>query len=320
MNQTAARRISFYEQMTTIRLFETQVGQWHRAGLAPGLVHLYSGQEAVAVGACEALNKDDYIASHHRGHGHCIAKGADLAHLFAEILGRRSKYGQGRGGSMHIFDPENFNLGTNGIVGGGIPLATGAALSAKLENKNRIAICFFGDGALNQGILFESMNMAAVWSLPVLFICENNGYGEFTETDDVTAGHPYTRRGETFDIPSHRIDGMDVVLVHDAVEQAAARARGGEGPTFLICDTCRFSGHHAGDNQDYTDPEERLLWESRDPILKIRNDMIASGASSAAKVKTIDRRIEKMVQTAAEEAKAIPFPEPEELNSHLHAD
>lgn len=312
--------LSLYETMRSIRSFEKVVAQLHRAGQAPGLIHLYSGQEAVAAGACGALNTDDYIASHHRGHGHCLAKGSDPVHLFAEILGRKSKYGNGRGGSMHIFDPATGNLGTNGIVGGGIPLATGAALSAKLEKGTRVAIAFFGDGALNQGILFESMNMAAVWSLPVVYICENNGYGEFTEIDAVTAGHPYTRRGETFEIPSYRVDGMDVLSVFDAVTAAASRARRGDGPTFLVCDTYRFSGHHVGDEQTYKDTEERRLWEARDPIPLLRNVMIETGVAESSDIDTIDSKVEKAILAAAEQAKAVPFPDSQELEYYLYAD
>jgi TPP-dependent pyruvate/acetoin dehydrogenase alpha subunit len=288
--------------MVTIRAFEDQVRQFHRAGLAPGLVHLYSGQEAVAVGACGALQPADVIASHHRGHGHCIAKGGKLDQLFAEILGRASEYGLGRGGSMHIYDPANGNLGTNGIVGGGVPLATGAALSAKLKGDESIAVCFFGDGVLNQGILFEAMNMAALWALPVLYICENNGYGEFTEIDDVTAGRPYTRRGEAFGIASEKIDGMDVAQVYAAVSAAAEKARSGGGPTFLICDTYRYSGHHVGDAEEYKDDAERQLWLERDPILKIAALL---GSHDAAAITT---EVEAEVKAAAGRAKAVPMP------------
>ena len=307
------RLAEFYRTMVTIRAFEDQVRQFHRAGLAPGLVHLYSGQEAVAVGACGALQPADVIASHHRGHGHCIAKGGKMDQLFAEILGRASEYGLGRGGSMHIYDPANGNLGTNGIVGGGVPLATGAALSAKLKGESSIALCFFGDGVLNQGILFEAMNMAAVWALPVVYICENNGYGEFTEIDDVTAGRPYTRRGEAFGIQSEKVDGMDVLEVHAAVSVAAEMARSGGGPSFLICDTYRYTGHHVGDAEEYKDDAERQLWLARDPILKIAEML---GADDAA---AITAEAEAEVKAVAGRAKAIPMPSANHAEADVYA-
>ena len=192
------------------------------AGAIPGLVHLCSGQEAVAVGVCSLLRAEDVIASNHRGHGHCLAKGADITRLLAEILGRRTGYGLGRSGTLHMFDAAHANLGTNGIVGGGIPLAAGAALSAMRRGRGEVAVCFFGDGALNQGLLFEVMNMAAIWRLPAIFVCENNGYGEFTASEDVTAGSNPVGRGAVFNIPSEAVDGMDVL----AVRAAAARAIG----------------------------------------------------------------------------------------------
>ena len=187
--------------MQLIRTFEEQVRNLYSGGAIPGLVHLCAGQEAVAVGVCSLLGADDMIASTHRGHGHCLAKGADVGRLMAEIMGRRTGYGLGRGGTLHIFDAANGNLGTNGIVGGGIPLAAGAALSAKRRGRRQVAVAFFGDGALNQGLLFEVMNMAAIWRLPVLFVCENNGFGEFTAIEDVTAGPDPITRGIAFGVP-----------------------------------------------------------------------------------------------------------------------
>jgi|TARA_B100000315_G_scaffold250105_1_gene282387 pyruvate dehydrogenase E1 component alpha subunit len=311
--------LDLYRGMVTIRAFEEQVRQMHNAGLAPGLVHLYSGQEAVGVGTCAALNANDYIASHHRGHGHCIAKGSDLDRLFAEIIGRRPGYGMGRGGSMHIHDPATGNLGTTGIVGGSVPLATGAALSAKLRNTGQVAVSFFGDGVLNQGILFESLNMAALWSLPVVFVCENNGYGEFTEIDDVTAGRPYTKRGEAFDIPSIKGDGMDVLAVYEAVSKAVDRARQGDGPTFLIFDTYRYSGHHVGDKQEYKNDEERQLWQSRDPISKLADTMVKQKKATREDLQRLDDEINSTVAAAANQAKQMPEPDANDLGKHVYA-
>ena len=316
---TKDKLLELYRGMVTIRAFEEEVRKMHNAGLAPGLVHLYSGQEAVGVGTCTALNSDDYIASHHRGHGHCIAKGSELDRLFAEIIGRRSGYGMGRGGSMHIYDPATFNLGTNGIVGGSVPLATGAALLAKLRGTGQVAVSFFGDGVLNQGILFESLNMAALWSLPVVFICENNGYGEFTEIDDVTAGRPYAKRGEAFDIPSEKADGMDVLAVHETVSKAVTRARNGDGPSFLIFDTYRYSGHHVGDKQEYKDDEERELWLSRDPIPKLSEMLVAEKKIKQAELDELDAEIKATVIAAANQAKKMPEPDADDLTRHIYA-
>ena len=314
-----AKSIELYRDMVTIRTFEEEVRKMFSAGLAPGLVHLYSGQEAVGVGTCEVLSADDYIASHHRGHGHCIAKGGDITRLFAEIIGRRPGYSLGRGGSMHIHDPETGNLGTNGIVGGSVPLATGAALSAKLRGTGQVAVSFFGDGVLNQGILFESMNMAALWSLPVVFVCENNGYGEFTEIDDVTAGRPYSKRGEAFDIPSGKYDGMDVLVVFDAVSKAVERARKGDGPSFLIFDTYRYSGHSVGDKQEYKDEKERQLWESRDPIQKMAKAMADMKLASKRDLEKMDEEISATVVAAAKEARKMPAPGADDLTRHIYA-
>lgn len=316
---TKDKLLELYRGMVTIRAFEEEVRKMHNAGLAPGLVHLYSGQEAVAVGTCTALNSDDYIASHHRGHGHCIAKGSELDRLFAEIIGRRSGYGMGRGGSMHIYDPATFNLGTNGIVGGSVPLATGAALLAKLRGTGQVAVSFFGDGVLNQGILFESFNMAALWSLPVVFVCENNGYGEFTEIDEVTAGRPYAKRGEAFDIPSEKADGMDVLAVHETVSKAVTRARNGDGPSFLIFDTYRYSGHHVGDKQEYKDDEERELWLSRDPIPKLAEMLVAEKKIKQAELDELDAEIKATVIAAANQAKKMPEPDADDLTRHIYA-
>ncbi|MBT4938327.1 MAG: thiamine pyrophosphate-dependent dehydrogenase E1 component subunit alpha [Rhodospirillaceae bacterium] len=311
--------IKLYKDMVTIRAFEEEVRKMFSAGLAPGLVHLYSGQEAVGVGTCATLDKDDYIASHHRGHGHCIAKGSDITRLFAEIIGRRPGYSLGRGGSMHIHDPETGNLGTNGIVGGSVPLATGAALSAKLRGTGQVAISFFGDGVLNQGILFESLNMAALLSLPVVFVCENNDYGEFTEIDDVTAGRPYTKRGAAFDIPADKYDGMDVLVVYDAVSKAVERARKGKGPSFLIFDTYRYSGHSVGDKQEYKDEKERQLWEARDPIQKMAKLMVKMKLATKNDLKKMDEEINSTVVAAAKVAKKMPVPGADDLARHVYA-
>ena len=305
--------------MQRIRAFEEQVRNLAAGGAVPGLVHLCAGQEAVAVGVCAQLRAQDAIASNHRGHGHCLAKGADVDGLMAEIMGRRTGYGHGRAGSLHMFDVRNGNLGTNGIVGGGIPLAAGAALSAKRRGRGEVAACFFGDGALNQGLLFEVMNMAAIWRLPVLFVCENNGYGEFTASEDVTAGKDPVGRGAVFDIPSEAVDGMDVLAVREAALRAIARARAGEGPGFLVCTTYRYGGHHVGDAQDYKDADEAEAWRRKDPIARLARRLQDAGMATAAEIAAMAAEAEAVVRTAVERAKAAPLPDAADLGAHLYA-
>ena len=311
--------LRMYRTMFTIRTFEDQVRKIHLAGLAPGLVHLYSGQEAVAAGVCSALLPDDYIASHHRGHGHCIAKGSKLDLLFAELMGRKPGYGLGRGGSMHIYDAETRNLGTNGIVGGGVPLATGAALSARLRESGEVAVSFLGDGVLNQGIMFEAMNMASVWSLPVIYVCEDNRYGEFTETSTVTAGRQYIDRGAAFDIASENVDGMDVLAVHEAAARAVGKARKGAGPTFLVCQTYRYSGHGVTDRQDYKDDAEERKWLKRDPIPRLARWLARSKRATREDLTVIESEVREAVTAALESAKRMPGPTERDLMDHVYA-
>ncbi|MGH6725071.1 MAG: thiamine pyrophosphate-dependent dehydrogenase E1 component subunit alpha [Pseudolabrys sp.] len=305
--------------MQLIRAFEEQVRSLFSGGAVPGLVHLCAGQEAVAVGICSLLGAHDTIASNHRGHGHCLAKGADVARLMAEILGRRTGYSLGRGGSLHIFDAENGNLGTTGIVGGGIPLAAGAALSAKRRGRRDVAVAFFGDGALNHGLLFEVMNMAAIWRLPALFVCENNGFGEFTAIEDVTAGPDPIARGRAFGIPSETVDGMDVLAVRAAALPALERARDGGGPSFLICNTYRYGGHHVGDKQDYKDDADAKAWRLKDPIERLGRRLLDSGLASAAAIAALKREIDEEIRTAVELAKTAPAPAADDLGAHLYA-
>jgi TPP-dependent pyruvate/acetoin dehydrogenase alpha subunit len=310
--------LAMYRDMVRIRQFEEQVRSLSQGGLVPGLVHLCAGQEATNVGVCSLLRQDDVIASHHRGHGHCLAKGARADLLMAEILGRKPGYSGGRSGSMHIFDPEHGNFGTNGIVGGGIPLATGVALTARTQGTDRVAVAYFGDGALNQGLVPECMNMAAIWTLPVIFVCENNGYGEFTALEDVTAGPSLIARGEVFGIPSREVDGMDVLAVRSAFAEALQRARRGEGPSFLVCNTYRFGGHHAGDKQDYKNKEEMRMWQERDPILRLAQHLVENGMTDAAQLAAIDTKVGAEIKDAVAFAKAAPEPSADDLLSHVY--
>ena len=303
-----------YRMMVLIREFEERVRVLSQGGLVPGLVHLAAGQEAAIVGTCMSLRQDDWIASHHRGHGHCLAKGADPTRLLAEILGRVTGYCRGRSGSMHVFDRENCNLGTNGIVGGGIPLATGAGLSIRSRGEDRIAVAYFGDGAMNQGLLPECMNMAAIWSLPVVFVCENNGFGEFTATDDVTAGHDLLTRGGTYDIPSVAVDGMDLLAVDAAFRDAADRARRGDGPTFLILGTYRYGGHHAGDKQDYKTADEIREWQEKDPIPRLARHLLENGLATDDDLSGIAAAVRADLAEAVKVAKAAPEAEVADLS------
>ncbi len=314
---SAQEALRLLHSMQLIRTFEDQVRNLYSGGAIPGLVHLCAGQEAVAVGICSLLNPADTIASNHRGHGHCLAEGADVDRLMAEIMGRRTGYGLGRGGSLHIFDAANGNLGTNGIVGGGIPLAAGAALSAKRRGQGDVAVCFFGDGALNQGLLFEVMNMAAIWHLPVLFVCENNGFGEFTAIEDVTAGPNPIARGLAFGIVSETIDGMDVMAVRSAAQRALERARQGSGPTFLICTTYRYGGHHVGDKQEYKDDAEAKAWRLKDPIERFSRWLMQSGLATPQDIAALMQDVERDVRTAVARAKAAPLPAADELAGYL---
>jgi pyruvate dehydrogenase E1 component alpha subunit len=305
--------------MLLIRRFEERLTTLTLAGTAPGLNHLSAGQEATAVGVCSALRDDDYLASNHRGNGHTLAKGARPDKLMAEVLGRRSGYCGGRSGSMHVFDKTTANLGTNGIVGGGVPLAAGAALAAKVRKTGQIAVCYFGDGALNQGLVPECMNMAAIWSLAVVFVCEHNGYGEFTASEDVTAGKDLLTRGTVFDIPSQRLDGMDVLAVREAADAAVARARAGGGPSFLLCTTYRYGGHHVADAQDYKDDDEAAAWRERDPIERCRRHLLEHGLAKPADVDAIDAAVGKEIEEAVAFATSSEPPEPATLRAFVYA-
>jgi pyruvate dehydrogenase E1 component alpha subunit len=309
-----------YRQMTKIRSFEDQANQLYLRALMPGLTHLYAGEEAVAVGVCEALRPDDYVTSTHRGHGHCVAKGAALDRMFAELLGKKAGYCKGKGGSMHIADPDTGNLGANAIVGGSTPIATGAAFSAKRLGNGRVAVCFFGDGALGQGLLYESMNMAAIWKLPVLYVCENNLYNEYTPMQEVTAGDIQSR-GPAFGVPSNRVDGQDVQAVHSAAKEMIDRARKGEGPGYLVCDTYRYHGHHIGDinREYYRSKAEEAKWKERDPIALFSSWMISSGVADKAAIEKIDAEVKAEVEAAVDFAVKAPYPSPDEVGEDIYA-
>src|SRR5512134_1883041 len=259
--------LHMYQQMLKIRVFEDHVNDLYQTRRMPGLAHLYIGQEAVAVGVCEALRRDDYITSTHRGHGHCLAKGAAVDKMFAELLGKAPGYCRGKGGSMHIADQDTGNLGANAIVGGSAGIATGAAMSAKMRGTDQVAVCFFGEGALGQGLLYEEMNMAALWKLPVIYVCENNLYGEYTPCGETVAGE-ILARARAFGIHAETVDGQDVQAVNAIMRTLVERARRGAGPAFMQYKTYRYYGHHVGDvNREYRTLEEERDWMTRHDAL-----------------------------------------------------
>jgi len=315
------RWLHFYRQMLKIRLFEEEVNQLYLGAKMPGLAHLYIGQEAVAVGVCEALRQEDYITSTHRGHGHCLAKGASLDKMFAELLGKAAGYCRGKGGSMHIADQDTGNLGANAIVGGSAGIATGAAISIKMRGTNQVAVCFFGDGALGQGLLYETMNMASLWKLPVIYVCENNQYNEYTHFSETTAGE-VTSRAAAFGIHTESIDGQDVRTVHATAQKLAERARHGDGPAFLECLTYRFHGHHVGDidRAYYRSKAEEDEWKSkRDPV-KLLADWLEKNKLADGKLfERIENEVSAEIKEAVNFALNAPYPQADEVDQHVYA-
>lgn len=311
-----------YRQMVRIRTFEDNANQLYLSAKMPGLTHMYSGEEAVAVGICEALRKTDKITSTHRGHGHCVAKGAEFKEMFCELLGKEEGYCRGKGGSMHIADQSNGNLGANAIVGGSMGIATGSAFSAKLLGRDDVTVCFFGDGATAQGLMYETMNMAALWNLPVIYACENNGYSEYTRTDEIAAGS-ITARAEAFGIEAFQIDGQDVLAVNKLTEQLVDRCRKGEGPFFIELMTYRYHGHHVGDinREYYRSKEEEQDWkENRDPIIRFRSWLIEQGIASEAEIETMNAEIKKDAADAVEYALNAKYPDVSEVDMHVFTD
>ncbi|UYN89319.1 MAG: thiamine pyrophosphate-dependent dehydrogenase E1 component subunit alpha [Anaerolineales bacterium] len=312
--------LQMYEQMVRIREFEDKVNELYTSAKMPGLAHLYIGEEAIAVGVCEALNGDDYITSTHRGHGHCIAKGAAVDIMFAELLGKAAGYCGGKGGSMHIADQANGNLGANAIVGGSAGIAAGAAFSAKRLGTGQVAVCFFGEGALGQGLLYETMNMAQLWKLPVIFVCENNMYNEYTHYNETAAG-TLAGRAEAFGIHTEEIDGQDARVVNEAAKRLVERARKGEGPSFLICNTYRYHGHHVGDidRAYYRPKEEELEWQQRDPITILADWIIGQKLSDQSVLDHIKADVKSEVARGAEFALNAPYPDPSEVDTNVYA-
>jgi acetoin:2,6-dichlorophenolindophenol oxidoreductase subunit alpha len=318
---TVEKWLQMYRRMQTIRLFEEQVNELYTRALMPGLAHLYTGEEAVAVGVCEALRLDDYITSTHRGHGHCLAKGASPDRMFAELLGKAAGYCKGKGGSMHIADPTTGNLGANAIVAGSTGIATGAAFSAKHLKTGQVAVCFFGEGALGQGVLYEVMNLAALWKLPVMYVCENNLYTEYTHFSETTAGD-ILARGTAFGVPAESVDGQDVRVVYATATKLIERARQGGGPAFLLCNTYRYTGHHVGDisREYYRSKLEEQEWKTkRDPIKLLGDWLTSQRLADAAALVRVESEVRAEMQSAVDFAVAAPYPSPEEAEQDVYA-
>jgi len=317
----AERWLRAYRQMARIRLFEEQVNELYTRALMPGLAHLYSGEEAVAVGICEALRIDDYITSTHRGHGHCLAKGASPDRMFAELLGKEAGYCRGKGGSMHIADPATGNLGANAIVGGSVGIATGAAFASKRLRNGRVAVCFFGEGALGQGSLYEVMNLAQLWKLPVIYVCENNLYNEYTHYSETTAG-TILGRAEAFGLEAASVDGQDVRAVHEVATRLVNRARSGDGPAFLQADTYRYSGHHVGDinREYYRSKQEEAHWKNdRDPITLHAGWLVAEGYAMPALLEQITAEARAEMEAAVKFAVNAPYPSVDQVEQDVYA-
>ncbi|ELZ62664.1 2-oxoacid dehydrogenase E1 component subunit alpha, partial [Haloferax sp. ATCC BAA-644] len=289
--------------MLTIRAFDTKAADLFSDGELPGFVHLYVGEEAVGVGACSALESDDYITSTHRGHGHCISKGLDPDLMMAELFGKANGYCNGKGGSMHIADVDAGMLGANGIVGAGPPLATGAALTSHLKGEDTVSLAFFGDGAVAQGQVHEAINLAATWDLPAVFLVENNQYGEATPVEKQHNVQNLSETAEAYNIPGFTVDGMDITAVYEAVKEARKRAADGEGPTFIEAETYRYHGHFEGDQQPYRTEEDVAIWKDRDAIESFKRRLVDAGTITEAEFDEMKAEIDQQIEDAVGKAK-----------------
>ncbi len=305
----AAKLLDMYERMVQIRIFEDLAGKHFADGIVPGFVHLYAGEEAVAVGVCSHLTDRDYITSTHRGHGHCIAKGVGLDGMVAELMGKATGTCKGKGGSMHIADIDKGMLGANGIVGAGLPLAAGAALTAKVLGTGGVAISFFGDGASNQGTFHEALNLAAIWKLPAVFVCENNGYAESTPAHYHCSTTDIANRASAYEIPGVVVDGLDLFSVYEAAGEAINRARRGDGPSIIEAKTYRYYGHFQGDMVTYRTDDELSKFKERDCIQSVRKYAVQHGLLTETELDAIDAKTRAHLEQAWIDAKAAPWPE-----------
>lgn len=311
--------LQMYRKMLEIRLFEEKVYELYGQNLVPGTIHLYAGEEAVAVGVCANLRKDDYIVSTHRGHGHCIAKGARLDKTMAEILGKETGYCKGKGGSMHIADFSIGMLGATAVVGAGIPIASGAGLSIKLRGTDQVAACLFGEGASNQGTFHEGINLAATWGLPVIFVCENNLYAMGTHQSQVMLIENVADRAQAYGIPGVVVDGNDVLAVYEATEEAVQRARTGKGPTLVECKTYRHKGHSRVDPATYRPKEEVGEWIKKDPIERLKKYFLETHMITEEETRKIETEVVAAIDMAVKFALESPYPALEEALEDVYA-
>lgn len=311
--------LDLYRQMVTIRQFETMAGEYFAAGKILGFIHLSIGQEASSVGVCSSLRPDDYVITTHRGHGHMIAKGADLKRMTAELFGKKTGYCKGKGGSMHIADFSIGILGANGVVAGGLPIITGAGLSIKMRKTDQVAVCFFGDGASNRGPVHEAMNMAAIWKLPILFVVENNQWASTTPLEDACSIKDLYRRAAGYNMPGKKVDGNDILAVRKTTIEAVARARSGKGPTLIENKTYRIKGHFEGDPQKYRTGAEVAGWQDeKDPINRFSKVLFKKRVLSKKRVDQILTEIGAQLEDAVTFAETSPFPEPEDALTDLY--
>ena len=318
MTLEKGKMIEVYRKMLEIRRFEEKVYDLYGENLVPGTIHLYAGQEAVAAGVCANLRSDDYITSTHRGHGHCIAKGAQLKRVMAEILGKKTGYCSGKGGSMHIADFSIGMLGATAVVGAGLPIAAGAGLSIRLRKTDQVVACFFGEGASNQGTFHEGINMAAIWKLPVLFVCENNLYAMGTRQSIVMAIENVADRATAYGIPGVVVDGNDVMAVYEAAREAVERARSGKGPTLMECKTYRHKGHSRFDPAAYRPKEEVEEWLKREPITRFRARLLEMKTLTEEEADKIEQEVVVAIEEAVRFALESPYPAPEEALEHVY--
>jgi len=319
LNLAEEKLVEMYRKMLEIRFFEEKVFELYAQNLIPGTIHLYAGEEAVAVGVCSNLREVDYVTSTHRGHGHCIAKGADLKRTMAEILGKSAGYCKGKGGSMHIADFTIGMLGATAVVGAGLPIAVGAGLSITLRKTDQVVACFFGEGASNQGTFHESMNMASVWKLPVIFVCENNLYAMGTRQSRVMNIENIADRAMAYGIPGVVIDGNDVLTVYEATQKAVERARKGEGPSLLECKTYRLRGHSRVDPARYRPKAEVEEWLSKDPIKRFEERLMQTKVLTEAEIQQIERGVSAKIEEAVKFAMESPYPVPGEALDDVYA-
>jgi pyruvate dehydrogenase E1 component alpha subunit len=323
MKPTHELMVQLYRTMLRIRRFEEKLIELKARQVIPGLLHLYIGEEASATGMCAALRQDDYITSTHRGHGHCIAKGGDISRMMAELYGRITGYCQGKGGSMHIANISLGILGANGIVSAGMPIAGGAALSIKMQGTDQVVVCFFGDGGANQGAFHESLNMAAVWKLPVIYVCENNQYAISVAQSKSTSIQDIYLRKDAYDMKGCMVDGNDVMAVYEAAKQAVDRARRGEGPTLMECKTYRWRGHYEGEadrTYAYRTKEEIEEWMKRCPIERARAKLLEEDILGKDDLDKIEHDIQKEIEEAVRFAESSPFPDPEDALTGLYVE